>query len=279
MNHLVSTYSYCALFFLLVITGCQTSHSSPKTNSEQRAIVSTNDSLASHTAEDRAILAHRQILLVTTDNWDTPKGTLSLHTWDEAQQSWKQEGEALPVLIGKKGLGWGLGMHDAREWEGPRKKEGDLKSPAGVFELGTAFGYQVEAPAFDWPYMSVVNTTMCIEDVQSHYYNQILEEGETTPDWSSTDHMLRKDDLYEWGIFVSHNTGSPTPGGGSCIFIHVWREGGNGTAGCTSLDKSELKKMLHWMDPKAQTLLVQAPKPVLSQLTSQFDYMETLVQM
>ncbi|MEO1413667.1 MAG: L,D-transpeptidase family protein [Bacteroidota bacterium] len=223
--------------------------------------------------------AYQQILLVTTENWDTPKGILRKYGWDADQQKWQIAGAALHVLIGKKGLGWGLGLHDAQGWTGPRKKEGDLKSPAGVFELGTAFGYQVEKPAFDWPYTPVVSTTMCIEDIQSMYYNTILDEGEVTSDWESTDHMLRKDDLYEWGVFVLHNSDTPIPGGGSCIFIHVWREGGKGTAGCTSLDKNELKRLLQWMDPQAQTLLIQVPKTHLSYILDQFDDLRSLKEM
>ena len=222
---------------------------------------------------------YQQVLLVTTEDWDTPKGILKKYEWDRIEQKWRMKGATLPVLIGKKGLGWGLGLHNAQGWAGPRKEEGDLKSPAGVFELGTAFGYQVGKPAFEWPYTPVVLTTMCIEDTQSEYYNEILDEGAVNSDWKSTDHMLRKDDLYEWGVFVLHNSGTPIPGGGSCIFIHVWREGGKGTAGCTSLDKNELKALLQWMDPEAQTLLIQVPKTQLAKVLDQFDDLRSLKEL
>ena len=272
---------FLPIFILCLITSltqwsCAPSdHSQSQKLPQESVAISTNESV-----QKKSTLPHspkyQQILLVTTDNWDTPEGTLKKYGWDRAEQKWQMEGAALPVLIGKKGLGWGLGLHDAEGWPGPRKKEGDLKSPAGVFQLGTAFGYQVEEPAFDWPYTPVVSTTMCIEDIQSQYYNEILDEGQVTSDWESTDHMLRKDDLYEWGVFVLHNSGKPRPGGGSCIFIHVWREGGKGTAGCTSLDKSELKSLLQWMDPQAQTLLIQVPKTQLPKVIDQFDFLRSL---
>ncbi|MEZ4850769.1 MAG: hypothetical protein R3B93_19570 [Bacteroidia bacterium] len=72
---------------------------------------------------------------------------------------------------------------------------------------------------------------MCIEDGTSAYYNQIIDEEQAQADWNSTDHMLRKDDLYEWGMFVVHNSPQAVNGDGSCIFLHVAEIDGDGTAG------------------------------------------------
>ncbi len=205
----------------------------------------------------------KQVLVVTTSDWDTAEGTLTQYELWESEAGdegeWKQAGEKVPVLIGKNGLGWGIGLEDYRGMEGPVKQEGDLKSPAGIFALGTAFGYALpeEVGAMDWEYTPVVETTMCIEDTGSVAYNRILDEGTREADWTSTDHMLRDDDLYEWGVFVLHNAQPAVPGGGSCIFLHVWREGGSGTAGCTSMAKGKMKSILDWLDPDLDPVLIQ----------------------
>src|ERR1700730_11721079 len=83
----------------------------------------------------------QQCLVVVTENWDATKGVLHAFEWNTATGAWKDRGAAVPVVVGKKGLGQGVGMV-AIEFKGaPRKKEGDNKAPAGIFRLSAAFGY------------------------------------------------------------------------------------------------------------------------------------------
>ena len=74
--------------------------------------------------------------------------------------------------------------------------------------------------------------------------------------------MLRKDDLYEWGVFVAHNSPEAESGKGSCIFLHVWRKNDSGTAGCTAMDKSRMRELIAWLKPDKQPLLVQMPENI-----------------
>jgi len=46
-----------------------------------------------------------------------------------------------PRELGRAGLAWGLGLHGNPPFPGPIKREGDGRSPAGAFELSSAFGY------------------------------------------------------------------------------------------------------------------------------------------
>ncbi|MDX2245665.1 MAG: hypothetical protein SF052_02745 [Bacteroidia bacterium] len=203
---------------------------------------------------------HRQLLIVTTADWDAVPGKLRRFEW--ADEKWQPSGEIIPVVVGKKGMGWGKGVEDFTQNEGPVKREGDLKSPAGVFRLGDAFGY-APAASVNWiktGYKPVTAATMCIEDGNSAFYNQILDEGTVTADWKSTDHMLRKDDLYEWGMFVAHNSPEPSPGAGSCIFLHVAQINDDGTAGCTAMAKNRMLEVLQWIDDSRSPLLVQIPE-------------------
>ncbi|MEO0898831.1 MAG: hypothetical protein AAFY71_20630 [Bacteroidota bacterium] len=246
---------------LFALIACQSVETSSQSASETPS-----------TSQTQAIssLLPTQYIVVLTENWDTPYGKMLRLTPSEAGDQYFQVGETIDVIIGKKGLGWGIGLADFTALEGPNKKEGDLKSPAGIFSLSQAFGYAPRDRSLKWAYTQVDSTVMCIEDSESSYYNKIVKEGKTMADWNSTDHMLRDDDLYEWGVFVDHN-GNQQPGGGSCIFLHVWRKGGNGTAGCTSMDKGEMKKLVYWLDQRYQTYLVQLPKDQYASFQKKYD--------
>jgi D-alanyl-D-alanine dipeptidase len=71
--------------------------------------------------------------------------------------------------------------------------------------------------------------------------------------------MRRADDLYRWGILVDHNANPPVAGGGSCIFMHIWRGPGQPTVGCTAMAQADLELLLGWLDPERKPLLVQLP--------------------
>lgn len=241
----------------LAWAACSTS---PATSSQQGRSATPADR-ATRTAP-----AHRQVLAVITPDWEQAAGHLYRLAWQDT--AWQLVGEPIPVLIGRNGLGWGIGLADYRDRPGPAKQEGDLKSPAGIFALETAFGYAPQADFIRMPYAHVSETLMCIEDTSSRAYNRIVDEATVQADWNSTDHMRRDDDLYEWGMLVAHNYDPALPGQGSCIFLHAWREGGRGTAGCTSLDKEHLRQVLAWLDPAAQPVLLQAPHTALADLAA-----------
>ena len=81
----------------------------------------------------------RQLVLVTTADWDANQGVAARYERDTDAAAWRQIA-AFPVSIGRHGSAWGSGLHPATDVDaGPVKREGDGRSPAGVFALGTAF--------------------------------------------------------------------------------------------------------------------------------------------
>ncbi len=213
-----------------------------------------------------------QIIVVTTAAWSTVEGQLQRYERSNAREPWRPVGESFAVVVGKNGLGWGIGVastEDAsvRRPSDPVKQEGDGKDPAGIFALGTAFGYASQAlQRSKLPYLALTSATECVDDVASKHYNQIVERTAITPDWSSSEHMRSAGESYRWGIVVDHNgtvtatsARSSVPGRGSCIFLHIWQGAGHGTVGCTAMPQSEVERLLQWLDPKRQPLLVQLP--------------------
>ena len=205
-----------------------------------------------------------EIVVVTTDTWDSPQGTLRRYERERPGNPWNPVGEPITVMVGKTGLGWGRGVltpksHDAGD---PMKKEGDGKAPAGVFVLSKAFGYAAqEQPGWKMPYVSLSPSIECVDDEKSKFYNTLVDTSAISPDWGSHENekMRRSDELYRWGILVDHNADPRVPGGGSCIFMHVWRGPGQPTVGCTAMPQADLESLIGWLDPQRKPLLVQLP--------------------
>lgn len=208
----------------------------------------------------------RQIVVVTTADWNSVSGTLQRFERNGSHDKWIAVGQPFPIVVGKTGLAWGDGLiinerlgADAGD---PIKREGDGKAPAGVFSLGTAFGYEPQLLAGSrMSYTHLTSSVECVDDVKSQHYNRIVDRRNiSAPDWSSSEQMLRDDELYHWGVAVNHNANPTRLGGGSCIFLHIWRGAGQGTVGCTAMPKDDIQQLIVWFDPAKSPLLVQMPR-------------------
>src|SRR5262249_3901259 len=181
-------------------------------------------------------------------------------------------GKRIPVVVGRNGMAWGKGLHGEPpkplKDSDPIKKEGDGRSPAGIFSLSSAFGYAPGRQAGDLKlaYAQATATLECVDDPQSAHYNKVIERSSVkNPDWKSSEQMRRDDDLYNWGVVVDHNA-KGEPGCGSCIFLHIWEGPGKGTAGCTAMNSSSMEEVLRWLDAKKRPALVQLPQAEFERL-------------
>ena len=202
-----------------------------------------------------------QALVVTTPSWTDFTGTMTRFE-RSVNGAWTAVASPIAVTVGNAGLGWGRGLHGQLTpagCDGPTKAEGDGRSPAGVFTLGSVYGDTQGAGSF--PYTLITPSLRCPDDPASNYYNEIVDENLVAPDWNSAEVMLRADGLYHWVVFVNHNGDPRTPGGGSCIFIHVWGGPTSPTVGCTSLDGTALQTVLAWLQPQ-QAVQIALPQPV-----------------
>jgi D-alanyl-D-alanine dipeptidase len=218
----------------------------------------------------RALARSRQLILVTTPGWDDVRGTLRRFERRGARGPWTQAGAGVAVVVGRSGLGWGVGLFDAGGAAGPVKREGDGRAPAGVFSLGPAFGFDGsdEAGWVGLPYRPLLPTTECVDDAASRHYNRIVERDKAgAVDWNSSERM-RSVEGYRWGLVVAHNAAPPARGRGSCIFLHVWAGPDKGTAGCTAMEKGALEALLRWLDARSRPLLVQLPEAEYARLRS-----------
>ncbi|TBN31840.1 M15 family metallopeptidase [Pseudomonas sp. BGI-2] len=196
-----------------------------------------------------------QLIVVTTKNWDDTQGTAQRYERDGG--SFRKIGDGFAVVVGKSGMAWGKGLGNVEPGEGPVKREGDGKAPAGIFKLGTAFGYDTTAET-KLPYLSLTSTTECVDDSKSERYNELVDAAAKAKDWNSSEQM-RKEEGYRKGIFIEHNTPA-VPGSGSCIFFHIWRGPTSSTQGCTAMDQGDISRLFEWLDPRESPVLVQMPE-------------------
>jgi D-alanyl-D-alanine dipeptidase len=216
-------------------------------------------------------LPPQELLVVLTDDWTALSGTL--YAFKKVNGAWEQE-FSNPVVVGSKGLGLGEGLERLSIDNAPVKQEGDLKSPAGVFTIGTAFGYASyeEARWIKNPYIRATDTLICVDDSHSAHYNTLVNNNPAKSDWKSFESMHRKDDYYKWGLFINHNAVKPVSGKGSCIFMHIWENAQVGTDGCTAMREDDLLRILHWIDKGLSPILVQFPRSAYKNLAGQYHW-------
>ena len=212
--------------------------------------------------------ATKQLVVVVTPAWDAHEGVLT--RYERTPSGWRKVGDPWPVVTGK-GLAWGLGVHPASlaaRLGGPTKREGDRRSPAGVFALTEVTGYADDAPrGTTLPYRVATPKLYCVDDAHAPEYNRFaLAPDDGKPTWTSTEPMRRTDALYTRTVFVAHNP-SGTSGRGSCIFLHVWSGPGHPTIGCTAMPLPHLEQLVSWLRKEDEPLLVQLPQRVLDVLT------------
>ena len=197
-----------------------------------------------------------QLIVVTSNGWDDIQGTAQ--RYERHGQTFRKLEAPFAVVLGKNGMGWGKGLLDIGQPEGPVKHEGDGKAPAGMFKLGTAFGYEPSADT-RLPYLPLMPTIECVDDSQSTRYNELVDGAVVEKDWNSSERMRRSDELYRQGIVIQHNTPA-TPAAGSCIFFHIWRGPTSPTRGCTAMDPANIARLFDWLDPGKSPVLVQLPQ-------------------
>lgn len=225
------------LTFLPALLACQ-----PQTDVPPRAVVD----------------ASQQLVVVTTPSWTSTVGSMTRFERAAPTSAWRRIDAPIPLVVGRTGIAWGVGF-DNVSTDGPHKREGDGKAPAGIFGLDTAFGFapRESMPNVRLPYVQLLPTTDCVDDTASTHYNTVVDRRTVARvDWNSAEHM-REVAQYKLGVIVGYNSSPPLKGRGSCIFLHIWAGPSSHTAGCTAFDEAKLREVMQWLDPRKQPLLVQ----------------------
>ena len=163
--------------------------------------------------------------------------------WMEEKDSdgnWKQIFSTSSGRIGYNGLG--------------KTKEGDGKTPEGVYSMGQVFGIQPD-PGSSQPYLQVDSSHYWVGDSTSPYYNQLVSTRNVSLDSTTkarSEHIVDFGSVYNYCVEIRYNA-SRTPYAGSAIFLHCLGQGSTG--GCVAIPQSDLLTVIRRLQNNAKIVI------------------------
>lgn len=141
------------------------------------------------------------------------------------------------------------------------KREGDNKSPSGLFRLGQLYGYD-EAVDTRMPYLQSTSEDKWIDDPDSPDYNKPIK-GNTTA--KSFENLKISSDEYKLCLVIEYNMHPIVKGMGSAIFMHLsYGDAPNPSSGCVVLTPNNLSLLLKWMNPGLKPSVLMGTLEVLN---------------
>jgi L,D-peptidoglycan transpeptidase YkuD (ErfK/YbiS/YcfS/YnhG family) len=149
-------------------------------------------------------------------------------------------GQTVPVALGRGGIK-------------ANKREGDGATPKGTFRPRQLWwrADRHPRPRSFLPVRAIRPDDAWCEDPHSRHYNQPirLDPGR------DGDRLRRDDALYDFIIEIDHNTSPRIAGRGSAVFLHLARENFSPTAGCVSMTKSAMLRLLARLGPETRIVI------------------------
>jgi L,D-peptidoglycan transpeptidase YkuD (ErfK/YbiS/YcfS/YnhG family) len=173
--------------------------------------------------------------LIVTAVLDRESHPAQVSAFEKRGDQWLKVYGPFSAVVGRKGIT-------------DQKKEGDERTPEGVYPLLKVFGLEKHRVQH-MPFVSIHEHLEAVDDPLSRYYNQIVDRRSISMlDWQSSEKMQELGRFYEIGAVIGYNTEDTLPGKGSCIFLHVYDSLKRGTAGCTAVSLDELKQLVNWLN-------------------------------
>jgi len=210
----------------------------------------------------------RQVIVVTTPSWTSSYA--QLQTWRMSDAGdWVRVIDPIPARVG---------------WNGVRRAKNRQQStgttPAGTFALPRAFGI-ADPKGVQLPYRKVDSNDWWPYDPRdAKTYNvwqpHRVQHARWRPEYAERlksytgqyrysvvlDYNLPSDIRWRNGQRVARNTADTSAGGG--IFLHV--NGSGATAGCVSIVRARMLRVLRWLDPEKDPMIVIGPRDVIDRM-------------
>ena len=181
----------------------------------------------------KAARTSSQLIIVSASNGSY--ADVSMHTKDN-EGIW-QDNFNVSGRIGKNGIN--------------KISEGDGKTPTGIYSFGQAFGL-ADDPGSSKDYLKVNDNHYWVDDVNSKYYNKLVDIRETGIQWSSAEHLIEYAKAYKYALALDFNKAC-IPGMGSAIFLHC--NTSNATAGCISIPEDNMVYILKNLKSDAKIII------------------------
>ena len=130
------------------------------------------------------------------------------------------------------------------------KKEGDKKTPKGLFEIGKLYYRKdrISKPQTRIKCTEIKRNMGCCDDVNyPKKYNSLIEKSLNV----KHEKLYRSDHKYDLLIPIKYNYKNKVIGKGSCIFLHLTNNY-KPTAGCIALKKKDFLIMLKLLNSNSK---------------------------
>lgn len=213
----------------------------------------------------------QQLVVGVADTWNARRAQVMAFSRAGAGAPWQPVWSGTkPAMLGKAGLAWGNGVLPVPHGQPgvPSKREKDQRAPAGLFRIGTLYGYAPETvPGLQLPSYRVTARDCWIDEPGSPSYNRhVVVDPADPPPWYAKERMRLGDFAYEFLLEIRHNADPPLAGQGSAIFFHIRRGPDTPSHGCTTMARPDLVKLLRWLDVRANPHYLLLPRGAYQQL-------------
>ncbi|MFF7311868.1 L,D-transpeptidase family protein [Streptomyces sp. NPDC008137] len=155
--------------------------------------------------------------------------------WDRRDGRWMKAGSA-PARFGAKGL-----------VEGLARRQGTDTTPTGLYGMPYAFGIEAAPRGTAYTYRRVHRDSWWCQDNDSRSYNRWTEPRAADCRAAESERLITYRAQYAHALVIDFNYERPVRGRGAGIFLHV--NGRGATAGCVSVPKGAMRRILTWADP------------------------------
>jgi len=173
---------------------------------------------------------------------DRPLSEVTVHAAaGDVSRGWlNADGWTVPVALGRGGIR-------------ANKREGDGGTPRGTF-FPLRLWWRADRHARPKTFLPVrpirPEDTWC-EDPADRHYNQPVRLGRD----QGGDRLTRDDHLYDFIVEIDHNAAPRIAGRGSAVFLHLARSNFSPTAGCVSMSRSAMLRLLRRMGPQTRIVI------------------------
>jgi L,D-peptidoglycan transpeptidase YkuD (ErfK/YbiS/YcfS/YnhG family) len=149
-------------------------------------------------------------------------------------------GQTIKVALGRGGIR-------------ANKREGDGGTPKGTFRPLRLWwrADRHPRPATFLPMRAIGPEDAWCEDPSDRHYNQPVQLNSKR----DGDRLRRDDHLYDFIIEIDHNTKPRVAGRGSAVFLHLARKDFSPTAGCVSLTRGAMMRLVARLGPETKIVI------------------------
>ena len=159
----------------------------------------------------------------------------------DRRRGWLTAGaQTIPVALGRGGIL-------------ANKREGDGATPKGTFRPRRVWwrADRHTRPQTLLPVRAIRPEDAWCEDPASRHYNQPTRLQRDR----GGDRLTRDDRLYDFIVEIDHNRRPRIAGRGSAVFLHLARENFAPTAGCVSMTRSAMLRLLARLGPETRIVI------------------------